>query len=134
MSFAERANAIGCGPDHGWPHEGIELKDDLVAWAEPLRLRWNPTAGSCVHWLTEGVDHGSCTARLSYPGWTDHMSAWTRHGVPAVIVAQPYHLDTDERVELLQLQRRYDIEVVIKNRGWYGGSYQIELWRGGRWH
>jgi hypothetical protein len=140
MDFDYRVRAIGCGGDEGWPHAGEVLKYQLLEWAERLQLRWDPGGGFCLHWVSSdnmpiSAEHLMCHGTRTFHHWMDHTSGWTRNGMPAVLVAQPYGLDYDEKADLERAAVTYDLDLQIsRDQGWYGSTTLIQLWRQGSWH
>lgn len=139
----------------------VATRRRMLDWAEPLGLQVAHNAHLCRDWLLTGRCAVDCDAdfrsRLqpstaefgevadpSNPAWrtvapeyvtgrwADHLSAWSRNGEPAVIVAQPYHLDPEDVAELATLADATGgrLRLEIDRDGWYGyGAHLVELWR-----
>jgi hypothetical protein len=125
-----RAPAVGIQPGGasgpGWPYGpniDVEARQGLLEWAEPLGLRLSK-AGHCVRWI-RGQRCRPCGPRKH---WLDHVTAWNHDRKPAVLLAQPYGLGSDDVAELEALED--DGFVVVIGDGWYGhGTTSVAVWR-----
>lgn len=125
-----RARRVGVRPGHhylDWPYgpnRDVVARRGLVDWAEPRGLRLS-RAGKCPRWIRTGRCQ-PCESRLS--NWLEHVTGWTHARAPAVLLAQPYDITTDDEKEL----RALEDEGFLVNRGrrWYGhGAVSVEVWR-----
>lgn len=63
--------------------------------------------------------------------WCDHLTAWTRDGDPAVLVAQPYAFDEQDQqeVDALAAGSGGRVRAQVERGGWYGpDTYFVGLW------
>jgi hypothetical protein len=71
-------------------------------------------------------------ARFRFTGrGSDHVCGWSRNGSRAVLVSQPYHLGSQEIIELAQAHILHDLDIRISSDSYYfpGRSLMIELWK-----
>jgi len=119
-----------------WPY-GVHTaatQQAMLDWADACRLRYSQ-AGRCLHWIARGrCGVGLCREGRSAHRWMDHLTGWTRAGAPAVLIAQPYDLSSDDITDLATVAGEYSVDVHINGTGWYGhGSTFVQLWRPGAW-
>lgn len=119
--------------DRLWPYGpnvNIDMRQRMVAWAERHGLTLAPRATRCLHWLRTG----RCTEG-GHPRqhWQDHVTAWKRHGQPAVLLAQPYGLAAEDIDHLVAIEADPLLHVdVDPDHGWYGfGTRPVAIWRRG---
>ncbi|MDI6912211.1 hypothetical protein [Nocardioides sp.] len=141
------------GCTFGWPYGPnlyMATRQRLLEWAEPLGLRRSLRGHACRAWLTTGRRcYGACRTDDQVAGWPvapgtasdlnpmplswpDHISTWTRDGEPAVIVAQPYHLDDVDYAHLgvIAADPAVRLEALPPGRSWYGArTYFLAVWR-----
>jgi len=132
------------GSDWGWhqldwpygPNIDIDSREALVEWAAPLGMRSTTSSRRCLHWLRGNPcpwSHGHCTWQI--PG-ADHVTSWNRGPgrSPAVLVSQPYHLDSDDVAGLLEIDESPEFTVEIDEAGgWYlHGSIFVTIWNAER--
>jgi len=113
-----------------WPY-GIHTADKQLAmldWADSHRLRYSEV-GRCLHWIARGrCSVALCREDRSAHRWMDHLTGWTRDGAPAVLIAQPYDLFTDDISDLAKVAGEHSVHVHINGTGWYGhGSTFVQL-------
>lgn len=112
------------------PNIDVAARGRLLDWAERHRLRLSNRGDGCLHWLVTGrCTEPECSPRAA--AWMDHVTAWTRDGEPAVLVAQPYVLEDDDKADLVGLAGEPSIRVEAEQTGsWYGhGTWFVGLWR-----
>ncbi len=125
------ARAVGITGDR-WPygaHVDTRARRPLVDWATAGNLRYSENA-RCLHWIARGrcID-GLCAEGHGSRHWLDHVTGWTRDGKPAVLLAQPYGLGTDDIADLATVAEQWHLDVRIDGTGWYGyGTTFVELW------
>lgn len=124
-----------------WPYGVSDPSNQkqMLDWADHYRLQFADTYQVCPHWLMAGRspdiigkyakdgsprDSPTCGNRYGF----DHATCWTRDGVPAAIVFQPYSLDMRELCMLSELASD-DLDVFIHGKGWYGyNTICVEIW------
>lgn len=136
---------------HEWPYGAnnrLETREAMVAWAQghgvTLAKAWD---SPCLHWLLSGrcgsahchagmTEYGfaglrACGVRLESDSWLDHITGWSRDGLPAALVVQPYWLSDENREALQLLGAKPGLRVEISDdSGWYGlGTTWIAIWR-----
>lgn len=132
------------GSDWAWhrlawpygPNIDIDSREALVEWAAPLGMRSTTSSRRCLHWLRGNPcpwSHGHCTWQI--PG-ADHVTAWNRGPgrSPAVLVSQPYHLDTNDIAALGEIDKSPEFIVEIDEAGgWYlHGTTFVTIWNAAR--
>jgi hypothetical protein len=111
----------------------------MLDFAEYYGLKFADIYQRCPHWLIAGRssdivgryakdgsprDSLGCGNKYGF----DHVTCWTREGMPAVIVSQPYSL-TMEDLQMLSELAQEDLDVFINGKGWYGhGTICVEIW------
>ena len=82
-----------------------------------------------LHWLRTGrCTIAVCTQRGD-AHWQDHVTRWTRDGLPALMLAQPYGIGGKDLAQLAELDRDPAISVSVFTN-WYGsGTVSVEVWR-----
>lgn len=122
-------------PNGNWPYGATRPKEDketrlrLLEWARANELQYDDDA-RCVHWLTEEERCTRLCCGLSHmrSGWLDHITGWTRHGVPYMLLCQPYHLSARSLQHLAACAALHGLNIEINGDGWYGsGTIAIEL-------
>jgi hypothetical protein len=147
LPFSRRARDLGFEADF-WPPYGVLEpggQEQMMGWAEANGLRYSRE--KCIHWLMprdtgdlarsytksgqESRDvhlDGRCS-RIYY-GF-DHVTSWTRQGRPAVLVSQPYDIESTELLRIWELKRD-GFSVLFHQQGWYGhGTFTTEVWAPG---
>lgn len=124
----KRAPGVGIKPD-AWPYGAdidVRSRRRLLDWAEHYELRRSKTTCGGVCWLHSGrCQRSDCWT--GHSRWMDHVTRWSRNGKPALLLAQPYHLEVSQLRPLLDDEA---LKVLVSARGWYGwGTVAIEVWR-----
>ncbi|MEV6927417.1 hypothetical protein AB0M46_23330 [Dactylosporangium sp. NPDC051485] len=116
-----------------WPYGAdidVAARQRLIAWAEEHNVKLAKTRCQGLHWLRTGRCGVSLCKRAGR--WMDHVTSWTNHDGPALLLAQPYGLMPDDVIQLGGLATSGEFKVQIDGNGWYGyGSVAVELWRPG---
>lgn len=113
------------GGARGWPYGpniDVRSRAGLVEWAESYGLKLARSSRSCTHWLrgercSERDAHGDQRG-----GWRDHVTCWTYAGEPAVVLAHPYGLQSDDVASLGTLAAQDDLEVFVSGKHWCDSS------------
>jgi hypothetical protein len=113
-----------------WPYganagsDVVKTRLALLDWAEARKVKLS-RADPCLRWIKTGKSYYD-GGHLYHP-WMDHLTAWTRNGKPAILLAQPYHLCPDDLRHLASLEAS-GLDISIHGRGWYGyGTVCIEI-------
>jgi hypothetical protein len=110
------------------PNVDVGTRIRMLDWAEEHGLRLAQPRHRCLNWIRKGRCNGSgCYG--SQPRWMDHVTTWTRHGEPAVFVAQPYNLSEFDTEVLALLSEDPDLYVEIRGDAWYSeAAIFIGVW------
>lgn len=120
---------------YAWPYGpnvDVAARARMLDWAEGHRLRLAQRGHRCLRWLRTGrcrwCDAGDGAGLRP---WLDHVTTWTRDGAPAVLVAQPYHLDGQDLEDLAVVTDDPALRLELAEHGsWYGhGTWYIGIWR-----
>ncbi len=116
------------------PNIDVNARGRMLDWAEGQGLRLARPDHVCVPWITDGRCYRRrCERYRAAQGrgwWLDHVSAWSRGGRPALLLAQPYQLAPEDITGLELLDADPEMTVVLGASGWYGhGTYSVEVWR-----
>jgi hypothetical protein len=138
IALLRRAETLGI---KRWPYgvDDASRQKQMLDWAELYRLKFYDAYQQCPHWLIAGRspdligryakdgnprDSDGCREKYEF----DHVTCWTRDGIPAVIVSQPYNIHMPSLIALGDLARE-DLDVYIHGTGWYGGgTVCVEIW------
>lgn len=128
-----RGKARGVTPGR-WPYGpnlDVPTRERMLDWAERHDLRLSTRGRRCLHWLRKGrCAVAECLDDFLHRDWMDHVTTWTRHGRPAVLVAQPYHLRDDDAADLADLDDDPALHVQVSDESWYGhGTWFVGVWR-----
>lgn len=112
----------------------------LVEWAEQNGLKQTRNCACCIGWLLRDRPRVCVRACRRGPGLRiDHMTSWSRDGVPAVVVNTPYNVGSmaghlaEYEARMTAVDER--LRVAWTDRpGWYGRpsgmpTGQVFLWR-----
>lgn len=135
-----RASRCGFGTDDGgwlrplervWPYGpniDVQMRADMLDWAEAHGLHVSQAAHKCLNWLRRGrCLVVACSATMP-PGWFDHVTIWLSDH-HRVLVSQPYEVDGRDRAELEALDVEPGLRVEIEPTGWYrAGTLWIAVW------
>lgn len=115
----------------GWPYGAdvdIATRQRLIAWATERGVTRARTQCQELHWLLTGRCNTRPCHRLGL--WMDHVTRWSAHGGPALILAQPYGLRGDAVAHIGDLANTEELTFNIDGDGWYGyNTVAIEIWR-----
>lgn len=111
------------------PNIDVAARIRMLDWATTHGLTYVDRAHTCLTWLRGGRCGRSCYEPR--PAWLDHVTLWGREGAPAVLVAQPYHLDDRDGFQLGILDREPGLRLELRAEGsWYGfGTWFVGLWK-----
>lgn len=130
----DRAKPI-LGSQPAWPYGpniDVESRRWLLTWAERAELKLANTRCQGLHWLRNGRCGVRLCNRLGH--WMDHVTRWTRHGKPALIIAHPYGLNHDDMREFGELAASDEWNIHVSGNGWYRhGTVSVEVWRRDAW-
>lgn len=119
------------------PNIDVDVREALVAWAEPLGLRRSTQSRQCLHWLRgkrcpRRWEVGDDCCRDTVPDG-DHETTWTLADgkTPALILNQPYGHARRARAEIEALAEADDLRVEFDEAGgWYGNrTIFVAVWR-----
>lgn len=128
------APEVGIRGSAAWPY-GANICGDtrtrLVRWAHQHGYRLAAPNRPCLHWLTgqkrrcgglrhpQGPKHPGSLLTTDMRSALDHPTFWTdRDGRPALLLAQPYHVDRDV-LDTIEVDWPIDVTVTDESP-WYG--------------
>ena len=113
------------------PNIDVAARARLLKWAHEHHVQLAPRrVVGCLDWLLGRRCSKRCL-REGRSGWLDQVTAWTRDDEPAVLVAQPYHLDSDDYAQLQAISELDGVRVELKADGsWYGHrTWFVGVWK-----
>jgi hypothetical protein len=124
---SERARAVGI-KNNFWPYgpnvpEHVQMRADLVNWAEREGLVVAEPSRRCLHWLVGeyrrcvALDYGDRRHYYATDTTLDHATFWTRNGKPALVLAQVYNV---LEVAVAEITEKWPVDITTGPAPWYG--------------